>query len=467
MKTPVLISSIILFFAAVSSSADFISGQQLNLIDHRQMTPGMKPVFVCDEFALVTKTDADRLNIRSREILPKATGDYYVMRISDRRRLKELNGAVPYVLIGDNAVFRTDPAGARILPEYGWGLTRITYGEKTERPYPAPDIVLEYDPDIAAMISDITASSCLSAITPITSFSTRYSYSAVCRQAETYVLNRFNDFSLQASYFDFSWWGTDMRDVIGQLTGTVSPESVIVVCAHLDCTSEDPDNIAPGAEDNGSGSAAVLEAARILSQYQSDLTIRFITFSGEEQGLIGSDEYADSMQAAGENIVAVINLDMVAYRGQYASDMHIYSDQQSHWLGSLGADVMSTYTDVDTITHYETDPRYGSDHYSFAIRGYPAMFFIDAWYGPDWYPYYHTTGDTLGNLDMNLQASIARTGAAMAAILARVDPGSNPNPVPTLTEWGMVILALLLLASATVAIIRLQKRSKVRSAGTL
>jgi hypothetical protein len=458
MKSHLVFSLIITPFITLSAAEDVTSNPELNLINIEQITSDIEPIFVCEDFALIKTTDSDRLSIRSREIFPQVPGDYYVMRILDLQKLGELDDILPYVLIGQHAVFKTDPAGAEILPKYGWGLTRIKYTKKIDRPYPVQDVILEYNPDIAAMISEISDSSCLSAIIPITSLSTRYSYSATCRLAETYTLNRFNSFSLQASYFDFSWYGTDMRNVIGQLTGTVAPESVIIVCAHLDCTSEDPDNNAPGAEDNGSGTTAVLEAARILSQYQSELTIRFITFSGEEQGLIGSDFYADSMVAAGEDIVAVINLDMVAYRGQYANDMYIYSDQQSHWLGSLAAEVMATYTNVDTVTNYETNPRYGSDHYSFAVRGYPAMFFIDAWHGPDWYPYYHTTGDTVGNLDMDLLASVTQTGAAMAAILARVDLGVNPEPIPTLSEWGIIALALLLLAFGTIAIIRRRNR---------
>jgi len=454
MRIALIINFIISILAASSAAQDFSTSPTLNLIKPDQVVSGLKPVFVCDDFALIDKSDADRLGISSREVLPAIPGDYYVMRILDPEKLERLAGVVPYILRGQNAIFKTDPQGAKVLPNYGWGLTRINKTTKKEPPYPSRDILLEYDPDIETMISGITAASCESALVPITSFSTRYSYSTICRHAEDHVFNRFNDFSLASSYFDFSLSGTNMRDVVGQLTGTVSPDSVIIVCAHLDCTSGDPYNNAPGAEDNGSGSAAVIEAARILSQYQPELTIRFITFSGEEQGLIGSDEYADSMQTAGESIVAVINLDMVAYRGSYANDMYIFSDQQSHWLGSLAADVMATYTGVDTVTYYETDPRYGSDHYSFAIRGYPAMFFIDAWSGPDWYPYYHTSGDTLGNLDMDLLASVTKTGTAMAAILARVNLGANPDPVPTLSEWGLIILVFLLIASSTVAVIK-------------
>ncbi len=461
--------ALIIFFMIASimvSSAtaqDNASKMILSLIDTADIPPDVTPAFICGDFALVKKTEIVEYEIESREVLPEIPGDYYVMRILDREKLDQLKDRLPYILIGEHAIFRTDPAGAELLPAYGWGLTRIslTARKMREKPIYPPVIEVSYDPDIASMIAEITPQSCESTLVEITSFATRYSYTSGCRQAEDTVYHEFNDIPLTPSYFDFSLWGTDMRNVIGELPGTVAPESVIIVCGHLDCVSEDPYNYAPGAEDNGSGTVSVLEAARVLSQYQPELTIRFITFSGEEQGLIGSDEYADSMQTAGENITAVINLDMVAYRGSFANDMYIFSDSLSHWLGSLAAEVMDLYTDVDTVTAYEDEPRYGSDHYSFAIRGYPAVFFIDAWHGPDWYPYYHTTADTIGNLDMNLLASVTRTGAAMAAILARVD--FEANPIPTLSEWGMLIMALVLLLAATIGVIRRRRPVRARS----
>ena len=85
----------------------------------------------------------------------------------------------------------------------------------------------------------------------------------------------------------------------------------------------------------------------------------------------------------------------------------------------MAAGAMSSYSSLDTITHYEQSPQWGSDHYSFATRGYPAIFFIDAWDGFDWCPYYHTTADTLGNLNLAQEVSIAKTVAAMGANLAR------------------------------------------------
>jgi hypothetical protein len=289
-------------------------------------------------------------------------------------------------------------------------------------------MVTVVDSNIVRMIAVITPQSSRQIINDLTAINTRYSFSQGCRTAEEYMFDRLGDLGLSTSYFDFQYSGTNMRDVIGELSGSTFPESVIVVCGHLDCTSETPDILAPGAEDNGSGSAVVLEAARALSPFQTDLTVRFIAFTGEEQGLIGSENYAAYIQRRGEIIAAVINVDMVGYSGPYAYDMHIFSDSHSHILGALGAGVLATYASLDTLPHYDTYPQYGSDHYPFAIRGYPAIFFIDAWDDFDWYPYYHTTADTSGNLDFTQQASIGQAVAALTAILAR--PYFGPQYLP-------------------------------------
>ena len=155
-----------------------------------------------------------------------------------------------------------------------------------------------------------------------------------------------------------------------------------------------------------------------------------MAFSGEEQGLIGSSYYASYLQGLGEKIAAVINVDMVGYSGLYEQDIHIFSDPTSYSLGALGAEILSAYTTLDTVPHYGSSPEYGSDHYSFAIRGYPSIFFIDAWDGFDWYPYYHTVADTLGNLNLEQQASVTRAVAAMAAILARLQTNGGPSYLP-------------------------------------
>jgi hypothetical protein len=352
-----------------------------------------------------------------------AEGDYYILRVRDNHIFDFFVDPRNYAVVGDAIIFKALPKNAEFLSGYGWGLTRLMTPEKTETPSPEFSLpaVAVVDSDIVRAISVITPQSSHQLIADLSSISTRYSFTRGCRQAEQYVYDKFDSLGLTTSFFDFQYSGTDMRDVIGQLNGVVHPESVIIVCAHLDCTSEMPEQLAPGAEDNGTGTAVVLEAARALCGQRMDLSVRFVAFSGEEQGLIGSECYAAYVQAQGENISAVLNADMTGYSGLYAEDMHIFSDPNSFSLGAIGAHILANYTSLDTVSHYEPSPRYGSDHYPFAIRGYRSIFFIDAWQGFDWYPYYHTIADTLGNLNMNQQAAAAQAVTAMTATLARMN----------------------------------------------
>jgi Zn-dependent M28 family amino/carboxypeptidase len=104
----------------------------------------------------------------------------------------------------------------------------------------------------------------------------------------------------------------DHLNVVGELTGTKTPEKIYVIGGHYDHLEGDR----PGGDDNASGTAGVLEAARVLSQFQFESTIRFIGFNAEEDGLAGSRDYVESQVIpAGETIVGMINLDMILRPG--------------------------------------------------------------------------------------------------------------------------------------------------------
>jgi len=95
---------------------------------------------------------------------------------------------------------------------------------------------------------------------------------------------------LEASYHNWSRSGYTNRNLIGTLPGTARSNELVLVTAHLD---DMPGGArAPGADDNASGSVAVLTAAEVFTQFRFERTVRFILFTGEEQGLLGSAQYA-------------------------------------------------------------------------------------------------------------------------------------------------------------------------------
>ena len=132
-----------------------------------------------------------------------------------------------------------------------------------------------------------------------------------------------------------------MYNVIGELPGTDPTAGYYLICAHYDAIGSrtkggwnwrtDP---APGADDNASGVAAVLEAARVLSQVDLPWTVRFALWSGEELGLHGSREYAGRAGDDDDRILGVINIDMVGYNRQ-RNRVELVTNPASQWIVDL------------------------------------------------------------------------------------------------------------------------------------
>nr|MBP7688686.1 M20/M25/M40 family metallo-hydrolase [Thermoflexales bacterium] len=137
--------------------------------------------------------------------------------------------------------------------------------------------------------------------------STRNSRSGVpIQQATQYAYDQLQAAGLSVSYHTYTACSiTNGRNVIGTITGTLTPNEIVLITAHLDDMPST--GRAPGADDNASGSVGVLMAAQLMHGQLFERTVRFVLFTGEEQGLCGSGAYADTVFAAGDNIVAVYN----------------------------------------------------------------------------------------------------------------------------------------------------------------
>jgi Zn-dependent M28 family amino/carboxypeptidase len=232
------------------------------------------------------------------------------------------------------------------------------------------------------------------------------------------------------TYDPFSYAGHAMSNVVAELPG-VGPnrDHIYIVCAHYDSTSKNPSSVAPGADDNASGSAAVLEAARILSQHRFNRTIRFVHFAGEEQGLIGSAHYAAAAAQRGDLIDGVINLDMIGYESVPPND-HIVEIHAGMDPASIGlADAL-----VSNILEYElllvpqtitSGATNRSDHASFWNQGYPAILGIEDF--QDFSPYYHSASDTLANMQTSMMVEYTKASVATLAELATDLHGSSSS----------------------------------------
>ncbi len=251
-----------------------------------------------------------------------------------------------------------------------------------------------------------------------TTLQTRYYSTSQMESACQYVYNRFNALGLTTSYDAFTYNGHPIKNVLGVKMGTVDPNRIIVVLGHLDSTSPDPQHVAPGADDNGSGSVAVLEAARLLASVPTDYTIYFLCVTAEEQGLIGSEHFAALAQQRHLDIRGVLALDMVSYQDPAGADLWIegfHYGVSSVWLLNQVESVAETYCGL-SVYQYPGEG-FGSDHVPFHDHGYSAILSIEnEW---DSYPCYHRTCDTVEWVNSWLWRGITGANVITAGQLAQ------------------------------------------------
>ncbi len=202
---------------------------------------------------------------------------------------------------------------------------------------------------------------------------------------------------------------------MGVKTGATRPNDWYLVGGHMDAV---PSGNAPGAVDNASGCSAVMEMAKIASLYQFEGTLIFMCYSGEEQGLIGSEYHADSLIGSGDNskIKVALTLDMVGYTSNSEHELLVESSSAHQSLMNEMAQHAATY--VPGLTVYTTTNYFGSDHVSYIDNGMPGVLSIDDDYGV--YPDYHQSTDLPENINLTQGEYIIKTNLATLATKAVV-----------------------------------------------
>jgi Zn-dependent M28 family amino/carboxypeptidase len=231
------------------------------------------------------------------------------------------------------------------------------------------------------------------------------------------IASFFTGLGLNTSVDHFTYGGYTGDNVVAELTGVGHPENVYVFASHYDSVN------CPGADDNASGTAGIMEAARVLSQYQFDATIRFIAFDREEQGMIGSYAYVAAHDK--ENFLGTISLDMIAYNAGGNNQAFLRSHDGSNAWKSALADAFSLYG--NGITAFQQGALDGSDHVPFESAGFNGVLLIENYWNN---PNYHTTEDsfdTPGYLDFDYAANMTR--AAIGCIATAASP-VTPVPEP-------------------------------------
>jgi hypothetical protein len=254
------------------------------------------------------------------------------------------------------------------------------------------------------------------------------------------IYNTFTGYGLTTSLHPFTYGGNTYYNVVGILPGTETPEKWMVLGAHYDSVSN------PGADDDASGVAALLESARVLSQYEFRSSIVFVAFDREEQGLIGSIAFCNTYDL--QAILGMVQLDMIAYNpaGPYENLVSVYSGRRllyPEWRHEVAVAVNNFARGLTANEHTATGTA-ASDHQSFEDHWKPAALVIeDTIFRPESNPYYHTARDSVdtpGYLDLTYATEITRAMAGLAANTAGMVP--EPETVALVVLGLAVLLAM-------------------------
>jgi len=283
------------------------------------------------------------------------------------------------------------------------------------------------DPRIQSLVAWVSPDRLAADIQDLESFQTRYATTGNARAAAETIFRRFAEAGVAVHTEEFVSGGVTVSNVIATIPGRVSPNQVVIVGAHYDSFARTQYlTTAPGADDNASGTAGVMELARILAGQAFDFTIRLVAFAAEETGLNGSRDYAVRARQRGEQVVGMLDLDMIAFVDRAPEDVDVTANPASTWLVDHYASLAAAYTGLPVRKIVDASSR-SSDHAPFWDQGYSAVEIIED--VPLANPYYHTTEDRFGTLNMGFATDVVRTTLAVAATLAQ--PVNTPAPPAT------------------------------------
>jgi hypothetical protein len=351
---------------------------------------------------------------------------------------------------GLNIIARVSDSEAEQLALFGFEIARLN-----ERPLVLREATqsflaqqaVEYNANVAEMIDSVSQSTVYDYMGGLTgewpveigkkkkkedyTIATRHTNSGTpIEMATQYVFEFMQDLGLSVSYHEWTYGSYTNRNVIGEIIGSDTPDEIVLITAHLD--SQPSGELAPGADDNASGSVGVMMAAQALSEYDFQRTVRFVLLTGEEQGLLGSDRYARKLAEAGDNVVAVYNMDMIAWDIRNKPKLRIYTRGKRNpgyegdmVIANTFVDVVDTYA-LDTVLIPEITPHgelwegHWSDHASFWDEGFSAVCAIESDTSDYNSKNYHTVNDTISTLNFTYLTNYIRASVGTAAHLAEV-----------------------------------------------
>ncbi|HKP87215.1 MAG TPA: M28 family metallopeptidase [Blastocatellia bacterium] len=267
---------------------------------------------------------------------------------------------------------------------------------------------------IQKLINKISRESIETNLTKLVSFGTRHSTSAGFGNAATFAQKQLKDLSYQTRSQVVTVGAGKSKNIIADKPGAgTGKRDVVIASAHLDSINLQggPSAPAPGADDNGSGSAGLLEIARVFQGHRGKHDLRLILFGGEEQGLFGSKRYVASLtQSERKRIRAVVNMDMIGSLNSASRSVLLEGAPLSQKVIDGLAQAAATYTQLPVETSLNP---FASDHVPFINAQIPAVLTIEG--ADNANNSIHSANDTLNKIDFEIAQEILRMNIAFIA----------------------------------------------------
>jgi hypothetical protein len=272
----------------------------------------------------------------------------------------------------------------------------------------------EAAPSVQAFVDRVDEDRCRARVEELARFHTRHSFSDHYRTAAAWTRGVLSGLDFVVREEEVVVGGEATLNVIAERAGSGGADRRIVMAtAHLDSVNHEGNasSRAPGADDNASGSAGILEIAEALRDHRSAHDLQLVLFGGEEQGLYGSLDFVARMAPATRaRIVSVINMDMIARRNTQQASVLLEGAPLAQPLLEALAEAAATYTSLQVQTSLNP---FNSDHVPFLDAGIPAVLTIEGTDSAN--TDIHTDNDTIETLNFALMAEILRLNVATIA----------------------------------------------------
>lgn len=427
-----------LFASSIASFAsDLVLIKTSGMDDIRYLfkNPSLEIHFYDSDFVIATSTAAPKEGVFILDANPWRHGhSYYIVYLdqhTDKQAyLNDINATADVLYDGDYflIVSSNESLHGQLPPAKNDGMVRIF--EQTAR-LPAEWILgsmtkTSPDPFVEYLLSQVDGELLTDRVQHMEDYGTRDAYAPESILAQQWIESKFQEWGLEVETMSFTMPGGPSSDnVIARTTGTKYPDEYVIVGGHYDSISWS--GLAPGADDNASGTSGVMAIARILSNYEFDRSIIFIAFSGEEYGLYGSAAYASQAAQEGKQILGYVNMDMIGYLkpGHTTIMTSLIYPPSAAPLADFYTDVAALYLPGFVVEPTALPSGYNSDHTSFNNNGYMGIFpFEDV---DNFSPYIHTSSDIVGLSYNNEEQAVVFSQAALATVVTMANMLTPPR----------------------------------------